>query len=100
MLFKALIREGKTFQIPSAIATGRASGMFTLDQDLARLTALNRITREEALSRAQDPKEYMRYLEAAQQQVRMGQLGTPSSPAGARKDMASSLSAAEKKALN
>ena len=87
----SLIREGKTYQIPSAIATGRAKGMFTLDQDLARLTAQNRITKDEALSRAQEPGEFMRYLEAAYQQVRAGQMQQHMSvvkgPSGARKTL-------------
>jgi len=99
----SLIREGKTFQIPSAIATGRANGMFTLDQDLARLTAQGRILKEEALSRCQDPKEFMRYLEAAHQQVRQGQMGGTMSvkqgPTGARRDMGSALLESEKRKI-
>ncbi|MCL1822645.1 MAG: type IV pilus twitching motility protein PilT [Oscillospiraceae bacterium] len=70
----SLIREGKTYQIPSAIATGRAKGMFTLDQDLARLTAQARISKDEAITRCQDPTEFSRYLDAAIQQVRTGQM--------------------------
>ncbi len=58
----ANIREGKIFQIPSAIATGRASGMFSLDQDLARLVRTGIITDEVARSRCQDPNEYKRFL--------------------------------------
>ena len=73
----SLIREGKTYQIPSAIATGRARGMFTLDQDLARLTAHRRISREEAMSRCQDPNEFLRYLDAASSQIRGA---TPAAP--------------------
>jgi twitching motility protein PilT len=69
----SLIREGKTYQIPSAIATGRAKGMFTLDQDLARLAAQGRITREEAMTRCQEPAEFVRYLDAAHMNLKTGQ---------------------------
>ncbi|MDR0822057.1 MAG: type IV pilus twitching motility protein PilT [Oscillospiraceae bacterium] len=58
----ALIREGKTFQIPSSISTGKAKGMRTLDQDLARMTSEGRITKEVALNRCHDPLEYSKYL--------------------------------------
>lgn len=59
----SLIREGKTFQIPSAIATGRARGMCSLDQDLARLTRIGKIAPDVAVSRCQNPVDYKRYLE-------------------------------------
>lgn len=58
----SLIREGKTFQIPSNIATGKAKGMFTLDQDLARLTQSGRITETTALAKCQNVQEYQRLL--------------------------------------
>ena len=60
---RAMIREGKIFQIPSSIATGRKDGMFSLDQDLARLVRNGRISNELALSRCQDPSEYKRFLQ-------------------------------------
>ncbi|MBQ3842256.1 MAG: type IV pilus twitching motility protein PilT [Ruminiclostridium sp.] len=62
---RAMIREGKIFQIPSSIATGRKDGMFSLDQDLARLVRNGRISNELALSRCQDPSEYKRFLQMA-----------------------------------
>ena len=52
-----MIREGKIFQVPTAIATGKKNGMFTLDQDLARLVNMGKITKEVALTRCQDPNE-------------------------------------------
>ncbi len=61
----ALIREGKVFQIPSAIATGRARGMFTLDQDLARLVKEGKITNESALERCQNKEEILRLIGSA-----------------------------------
>ena len=61
---RSMIREGKIFQIPTAIATGKKNGMFTLDQDLARLVNMGKITNEVALTKCQDPNEYRRYLAA------------------------------------
>src|SRR5574341_68791 len=43
-----LIREGKTFQIPSIIQTGKAEGMQLMDQALQPLVAAKRVTPEEA----------------------------------------------------
>jgi twitching motility protein PilT len=81
----ALIREGKTYQVPSSIATGRAKGMFTLDQDLARLTAQGRISREEALTRCQEPNEFIRYLDAAYLNLKTNQPTQVSAKAGVRR---------------
>ena len=46
-----LIRENKIAQMYSAIQTGQALGMQTLDQDLKRLMDKNVVTRQEALSK-------------------------------------------------
>jgi twitching motility protein PilT len=51
-----LIREGKTFQIPSLIQTGQQFGMQSLDIHLKDLVAKGLITKEEALKKALDPK--------------------------------------------
>jgi twitching motility protein PilT len=61
----SMIRENKIFQIPSAITTGKSKGMFSLDQDLARLTRQGFITESTGLSRCQDPKEFHRFLSMA-----------------------------------
>jgi twitching motility protein PilT len=45
---RALIREGKTFQIPSAIQTGAKYGMQTLEQALTKLVGTNAIDAKEA----------------------------------------------------
>lgn len=58
----AMVREGKIFQIPNSIATGKANGMFTLDQDLARLVKIGKITEKTALSRCSDSKELKRLI--------------------------------------
>lgn len=54
-----LIREGKTPQIASTIATSSRDGSLTLDACLIRLCQSRRITRATALLAAQDP-EYLK----------------------------------------
>lgn len=49
-----LIREGKTFQIPSMMQTSRKAGMITLDDSLYELYMRQRISDEKALEFAQD----------------------------------------------
>ena len=49
-----LIREGKTFQIGSAMQAGRAQGMSTLDQHLADLVNSGAISRQSAIDKARD----------------------------------------------
>jgi len=44
-----LIREGKTFQVPSIIQTGKGEGMQLMDQAIQALLAAKRVTPEEAL---------------------------------------------------
>lgn len=53
-----LIREGKTFQIPSAIQSGARDGMQTLDQALRRLVERGLVTYEEAAARAANLGEF------------------------------------------
>lgn len=49
-----LIREGKTYQIPSSMQAGRSQGMHTMDQHLADLVNAGLITRHAAEEKAQD----------------------------------------------
>jgi twitching motility protein PilT len=58
-----LIREGKTYQIPSVIQTGRREHMQTMDQAILELLRARRITPQEAYRRAIDRETYRRYLE-------------------------------------
>jgi twitching motility protein PilT len=51
-----LLRESKTVQIRSLLQTGAAQGMGLLEHSLARLVSERRITREEALRHAEDPR--------------------------------------------
>ncbi len=57
-----LIREGKTHQIYSALQTGGAHGMQTMDAALADLVRKQRITRELAEARSGTPEELRRLM--------------------------------------
>lgn len=52
---RALIREGKTHQIPNVLSTSTSIGMCNLDRSLADLVKLGRIEKEEALRFMQQP---------------------------------------------
>ena len=58
-----LIRKGKSFQIPSVIATSREQGMQLMDQDLMRLYKEGRITAEDAYMKAVSKKDFEVFLE-------------------------------------
>ncbi|ANJ28988.1 type IV pili twitching motility protein PilT [Agromyces aureus] len=53
-----LIREGKTYQVASAMLGGRDLGMQTMDQSLASLVDAAVITRRVALEKAHDPDAF------------------------------------------
>ncbi|MEZ5186294.1 MAG: type IV pilus twitching motility protein PilT [Candidatus Nanopelagicales bacterium] len=55
-----LIREGKTHQIYSAMQAGAQFGMQTLDQNLAELVRLHRISFDEGLENCQHTEDFMR----------------------------------------
>ncbi len=57
-----LIREGKTHQIYSALQTGGAHGMQTMDAALADLVRKQKITRELAEARSGTPEELRRLM--------------------------------------
>ena len=61
-----LIRENKSFRITSSIQTGHKYGMFLLDEHLAELCEKGLITREDALTKTQDPEQFARYLAGAE----------------------------------
>ena len=60
-----LIREGKTHQIYAAVQTSGATGMQTMDADLARLVRSGKIGRALAEGRASVPEELSRLLGGA-----------------------------------
>lgn len=51
---RALIREGKSHQIPSVIQTSRKGGMITMDDSIFDLYTQGRVSRDEAITFAQD----------------------------------------------
>ena len=59
---RSLIREGKTFQIDTAIQTGGDQGMQTMDRTLAKLVQSGKITYEVAREYAVDPNELDRLV--------------------------------------
>ncbi len=62
---RALIREGKTHQIHSIVQAGAQEGMITFDQYLASLYKRGLVTYEEALSRANSPRDFEQLTRAA-----------------------------------
>ena len=57
-----LIREGKTFQIPSIIQTAKKDGMQLMDQHLLDLLKTKRVNPEEAYRCSIDKKQFEQYL--------------------------------------
>ncbi|HPF38495.1 MAG TPA: PilT/PilU family type 4a pilus ATPase [Phycisphaerae bacterium] len=55
---RSAIRQGRFETLDTAIQGGRADGMFTLDTDLSRLVADNRISMDTARAYAHDPSEF------------------------------------------
>ena len=60
-----LIREGKTFQIPSIIQTAKKDGMQLMDQHLLDLLKTKKVTPEEAHRCSIDKKQFEQYLTPA-----------------------------------
>ncbi|MGN8049329.1 type IV pilus twitching motility protein PilT [Curtobacterium sp. 22159] len=58
-----LIREGKTYQITSAMQAGRDLGMHTMDQDLAELVNVGTITRRAAMEKVHDLEGFDRLVQ-------------------------------------
>jgi len=58
-----LIREGKTYQIPSSLQTGGKLGMQTLDSSLKSLYQRRLISLQEAMMRASDQEEFKRFAD-------------------------------------
>src|SRR5262249_49964685 len=58
----SMIREGKTFQIPSLMQSGQSVGMQTMDAALERLANAGKITGEAALEKAADKETFRKLL--------------------------------------
>jgi twitching motility protein PilT len=61
----ALIRDGKTHQLASAIQTGRDDGMVPLERSLVELVRAGHVTRETAMRAARDPETFQKWLREA-----------------------------------
>ncbi len=61
-----LIREGKTFQIPSIMQTAKKDGMQLMDQHLLDLLKTKKVNPEEAYRCATDKKQFEQYLTPAE----------------------------------
>ena len=57
-----LIREGKTYQIPSIMQTGKKFGMQTLDDALNDLVEKKRISGEDAYINSTEKARFLKYL--------------------------------------
>ena len=60
---RGLIRKGDDHQLYSAIATGKAAGMITMEQSLADMVRSGRITRETAFAHCFRSEDLKRYLQ-------------------------------------
>jgi twitching motility protein PilT len=58
-----LVREGKTFQIPSMIQTGKRDGMVLMDQSILNYLMAGAISPEEAYAKSHDKGAFRQYLE-------------------------------------
>lgn len=64
---RAMIREGKTHQVPSAMQTGKKYGMQTLDDGIMAQLKAARISPDEAYSKCVDKEKFKPFLTEAPQ---------------------------------
>ena len=57
-----LVREGKTYQIRSALQAGKAQGMHTMDQHLAELVNSGEVAYGAAIEKVHDPVDFQRLV--------------------------------------
>jgi twitching motility protein PilT len=62
-----LIRDGKTFQIPSMMQTGKNVGMQLMDETIQDLLTRKEITARAAFEYANDPKRFKRFVDQEKQ---------------------------------
>lgn len=60
---RSLIRDSKNHQIPAQIAAGSADGMLSMDRSIFQLYQQGRITRETALTYADNPEQMRRRID-------------------------------------
>jgi twitching motility protein PilT len=63
-----LIREGKTYQLPSVLQTGMKQGMMSLNQNLVQLHLDGWVTEEAALEKATDPITFQEILDESREE--------------------------------
>ena len=68
-----LIRENKIFRIPSSIQTGAKEGMILLDDYLFNLWKDRKVTKEDALGKANRPMDLLPRIERAEHAMMTGQ---------------------------
>ncbi len=78
-----LVREGKTHQVPSVMATGRRLGMQLLDQELLHLVQAGEIDPDEAFLKAGDKREFILHVQRPELLQLIDGSATPA-PAGRR----------------
>jgi twitching motility protein PilT len=59
---RALIRENKTFQLPTAIQTGKKYGMQTLDDAIMAHLKAHRISPDDAYLKCEDKEKFRPFL--------------------------------------
>ena len=62
---RALVRENKTYQIPTAIQTGKKYGMQSLDDAIMVQLKANRISADEAYMKCDDKEKFRPFLRNA-----------------------------------
>ena len=67
-----LIREGKTYQIQSAMQAGRELGMYTMDQHLAELVNSGQITTRAAYEKGHDAETLKHLISRVENQEKTG----------------------------
>jgi twitching motility protein PilT len=68
----SLIREGKTFQMPSIIQANQAIGMQTMDMALERHLQAKKITAEAAYEKAADKELFAKYVKDGSEGLELG----------------------------
>jgi twitching motility protein PilT len=61
----AMIRENKTFQIPSMMQAGKAQGMQTMDLSLEKLVRAGTITAQAGIDKAEDKESFKKLFPTA-----------------------------------
>jgi twitching motility protein PilT len=74
----ALIREGKSFQIPSVMQGGQAQGMQTMDMALERLVRAGTVAADIAIEKASDRESFAKVIASLQQHGEGSMTGGPS----------------------